>query len=90
MKLKSIVIRYTDIIPEKLDNGFLYVSKEYQTAIHLCACGCGEKTVTPLGGPHGWGLMIQGTRATLSHSIGNYQIPCKSHYFIKDGKIIFV
>lgn len=40
-------------MPPVLEHGKLYISKEYKVAIHLCACGCGIKTVTPLKIPNG-------------------------------------
>jgi|GEM_PF-1510907 hypothetical protein len=36
------------LIPEKLEYGVFYKSSKYNTAIHLCACGCGNQTVTPI------------------------------------------
>lgn len=35
-------------IPENLEHGVLYYSQKYHTCIHLCACGCGNETVTPI------------------------------------------
>ena len=34
--------------PRELSPGVLYVSLEYCTMLHLCACGCGRKVVTPI------------------------------------------
>ena len=68
-----------------MEPGVLYVSKAYQVAIHLCACGCGAETVTPL---HGSGWTLTGdARPTLTPSIGNWQFPCRSHYYVTDGRI---
>lgn len=72
-------------VPRDLENGLLYVSMEYATAVHLCACGCGRKTVTPLSSD-GWTLTFNGT-VTLRPSVGNGQAPCRSHYLINDDKI---
>ena len=44
---------FVKYIPEKLEKGKLYISMEYATASHLCACGCGEKVVTPIS-PDFW------------------------------------
>lgn len=78
-------------MPDTLDPGVLYVSHEYGLTIHLCACGtCGQKTVTPLHPVHGWELTIDAeSRATLTPSIGNFQMPCKSHYFVTAGKVVW-
>src|SRR3954447_16703840 len=61
---------------------------EYATAVHLCACGCGSKVVTPFGPPD-WQLTFDGT-VTLSPSIGNGQLPCRSHYYIHQDQIRWV
>lgn len=66
----------------------LYVSEEFETAAHLCACGCGAKIRTPLG-PTEWTFYDTPTGPTLRPSIGNWQQPCKSHYIINKGQIIW-
>ncbi len=76
-RLDPVFVTY---IPAQLTSGHLYVSMEYATAVHLCACGCGTKTVTPLGA-EGWTLKFDGS-VTLRPSVGNGQSPCKSHYLI--------
>ncbi|WP_425564701.1 DUF6527 family protein [Nostocoides vanveenii] len=53
---------------------------EYSTAVHLCACGCRAKAVTPLASD-GWTLTFDGS-VTLRPSVGNGQSPCRSHYLI--------
>ena len=79
---------FVRFIPENLEEGTLYISLEYGTAIHRCACGCGEPTVTPLNS-NGWNLDIRANKVTLRPSIGNFQIACKSHYWITENKIIW-
>ncbi len=81
MKLLNVVV-----MTEKLEPNILYYSEKYRTCIHLCACGCGFKTVTPLHGD-GWILNENGGKPTLSPSIGNFCLPCKSHYFIENGEV---
>ena len=61
---------------------------KYATASHLCACGCGEKVVTPIS-KQAWSLLFNGEGITLSPSIGNYEQACKSHYFIQENCIIW-
>ena len=85
-KIKEFEIKSVERIPHKLKQGVLYVCLECQVAVHLCACGCGEKTVTPLG-ENGWNLTFDENGLSLNPSIGNFNIPCKSHYFIKDNKV---
>lgn len=73
-------------MPAKLEPGVLYVSDEFGTAAHLCACGCGSKIRTPLG-PTEWHLRETAAGPTLFPSIGNWQKPCRSHYLITAGVI---
>ena len=75
-------------MPKKLEEGILYVSVEYSTCAHLCACGCKEKVRTPLGETN-WSVYESDNGPTLFPSIGNWQFPCKSHYWIRDGRIIW-
>jgi len=78
--------QFLNQLPSKLEPNTLYVSMEYGTVIHLCACGCGRKVVTPLS-PTDWKLTFDGSALTLSPSIGNWQYPCRSHYWIRGSRI---
>lgn len=71
---------FVNDIPEVLERGRLYVSLEHATALHLCPCGCGSEIVTPLG-PTDWRLIFDG-KISLSPSIGNWALSCRSHYWI--------
>ena len=73
-------------MPKELQPGVLYVSEEFGTAAHLCASGCGSKIRTPLG-PSEWTLEIEDGKPSLRPSIGNWQLPCKSHYWITQGQV---
>jgi hypothetical protein len=75
-------------MPDELRPGVLYVSKEFETAHHLCACGCGAKIRTPLG-PTEWTLDETLRGPTLWPSIGNWQQACQSHYWIRKGGIVW-
>lgn len=88
MKRKSIRPEFVDFIPEVVEDGVLYVSIQYTTATHKCACGCGEIVVTPIR-PTDWTLMWNGETVTLDPSIGNWSLSCQSHYWIVDNKIIW-
>jgi hypothetical protein len=87
-KLTNIELVRCHYIPKTLEPGFLYVSEEFGAAVHLCACGCGSKVSTPLA-PTEWTLHATRSGATLYPSVGNWQFPCKSHYWIRGGKIIW-
>ncbi len=79
---------YVDTIPEILEEKKLYISKQYHTAIHLCACGCKNQTVTRFAkdgdkpNNYIWDLLESEGKITLMGSIGNFNFPCKSHYII--------
>lgn len=95
-KLTELKPEFVTTMPEKLEPGKLYIAREYGTAIHICACGeCGEETVTPFTPagcdplPPEWTLTENGDLVTLDPSIGNFQYPCKSHYWIKENKIVW-
>lgn len=83
--IKQFQIRDYDNIPQDLVNGIIYRSKEYETAIHLCACGCGSQTVTPF--QNGWQITGPNESPTINPSIGNMRFPCGSHYWIKNGEV---
>lgn len=88
MKQFSIKPRLVEFIPTHLEDGVLYVSEKYQTAIHKCCCGCGQEVVTPLSSAQ-WQVCIVGEKVTLYPSIGNWNSKCKSHYWIKKNRIVW-
>lgn len=80
--------RFVELIPEKVEEGILYISLEYCTAIHKCVCGCGNEVVTPIS-PKDWQLHFDGKTVSLSPSIGNWNFDCRSHYWIINNKVKF-
>lgn len=86
MKLEEITPSFVETIPENIDEGVLYISRRFRTATHLCACGCGSKVVTPLK-PAKWQLTEINDLVSLHPSIGRWQLPCRSHYWITDNRI---
>lgn len=88
MKVSNLRTEEVQFIPNQLEEGVIYVSRKFGTAIHLCACGCGVQTVTPFECPNGWELTAGRNGVTLRPSIGNQQFPCKSHYWVTDGAVI--
>ena len=80
---------FVDTIPQEAKDGVLYISLKYGTAIHKCPCGCGNEIVTPFDEICGWILSYNGKTVSLSPSIGNWDLPCKSHYWIKNDNIIW-
>lgn len=89
MRRTSLNHEFVEFIPSELQEGTLYVSVQYATAVHTCACGCGNKIVTPIS-PAGWRLLFDGDSVSLTPSIGNWQFPCRSHYWIKSNKVRWV
>ncbi len=43
---------------------------------------------TPIG-PTDWAMEETPAGPTLEPSVGNWQLPCKSHYFIREGRIVW-
>ena len=84
--LSTITHRLVTQIPEELEDGVLYVSMQFGTVVHKCACGCGEEVVTPLG-PSEWQLTYDGKTISLAPSIGNWGFPCRSHYWIERNNV---
>jgi hypothetical protein len=78
-------LQFVKAIPDDLADGVIYVSMDYRTVVHKCACGCGRNVITPLG-VTGWTLSYNG-KVSLSPSIGNWDFPCRSHYWIRDDSV---
>jgi hypothetical protein len=79
--------RFVQYIPEQLEPGVIYISMEYATAAHSCCCGCGEQVITPFT-PTDWKLTFDGETVSLWPSIGNWNFPCRSHYIIRNSRIV--
>ena len=84
--MKTIRHKFVEFIPDVIEEGILYISIPYCTAIHKCVCGCGNEVVTPLS-PTVWELVFNGKTVSLSPSIGNWSFKCQSHYFISNDHI---
>jgi len=77
----KLVHKFVKSVPETLEDGVIYISMEYATAIHRCCCGCGNEVVTPFS-PLDWELTFDGKTISLDPSIGNWGFKCQSHYWI--------
>lgn len=84
--MKKLQHKFVVEIPDRLEDGILYISIEYCTAIHKCVCGCGNEVVTPLS-PNDWEITFNGESISIYPSIGNWNFECKSHYWITKSKI---
>ena len=88
MKQQAVRPEFVDVIPERLEDGVLYICEQYRTVAHNCCCGCGQEVITPLG-PADWSLRRDGGTVTLHPSIGNWGFPCRSHYFIRRNQVVW-
>lgn len=88
MRQTALRPEFVECIPEQLEDGVLYISRRYCTSMHLCCCGCGSEVVTPLN-PAGWTLEVTNGDLTLHPSIGNWSLPCRSHYLIRQGRVMW-
>lgn len=80
--------KFVEFIPKQKEEGILYVSLEYGTVVHKCACGCGLDVITPIT-PHDWKIIYDGETISLHPSIGNWAYKCRSHYWIKNNNVIW-
>lgn len=85
-RLTRLRHEFVEFIPKDVDEGVLYISIPYNTAVHKCACGCGGKITTPIS-PVRWRLTYDGEGVSLHPSVGNWSYPCQSHYWIKRNRI---
>ena len=88
MALKEFELQVINRVPNELVEGILYVCFDCNVVVHLCACGCGEKVVLPID-PDFWSITYNGEAVSMMPSIGNFQFPCKSHYWIRENKIVW-
>lgn len=88
MRIAQIRPQFVEFVPDLLEGGILYISVPFRTASHLCACGCLQKVVTPIG-PTEWALTWDGDVVSLHPSIGNWSFPCRSHYWILENRIVW-
>jgi len=79
--------KFVHYIPEQLEPGVIYISMEYATAAHSCCCGCAEQVITPFT-PTDWELSFDGETVSLWPSIGNWNFRCRSHYIIRNSRIV--
>jgi uncharacterized protein DUF6527 len=87
MRHTTLRPEFVEYIPRQLDGGVLYVSIPYCTAVHKCACGCGNKVVTPIS-PADWQILFDGEAVSLFPSVGNWEFPCQAHYWIRSNRVV--
>lgn len=77
--------RLVERIPNILQEGIVYHTEEFELAGLLCACGCGHRITLLVPDSHR--VSDERGYATIWPSIGVFDAPCKSHYFINAGEI---
>jgi hypothetical protein len=85
---KTLAHEFVEFIPDVIEEGKIYISIEYATTVHKCACGCGKEVVTPLS-PTDWKLIFDGKTVSLDPSIGNWGFPCRSHYWVRNNRALW-
>lgn len=75
-----------EFMPTKLEPGVLYVAENFKAAAHLCPCGCETIVRTPL---NRWTLFDTSEGPSMEPSIGNWEEPCQSHYWIERGEVVW-
>lgn len=88
MKIVSMRPEFVEFIPKQLEDGVLYISQKFRTASHNCCCGCKTKIVTPFRNAE-YTLTQANGGVSLSPSIGNWDHPCQSHYWIKNNAVLW-
>ena len=86
MRQTHVKPTFVEFIPDRLEDGVLYVSERFRTCSHNCCCGCDEEVVLPLS-PAEWQLSRDGDAVSLWPSVGNWDYACKSHYVIRWNEV---
>jgi hypothetical protein len=86
MRVSKLQHKFITTVPKKLEDGVLYVSLGHRSAMHSCCCGCRQEVITPFS-PTDWKLTFDGVSISLYPSIGNWSLPCQSHYWIDEGAV---
>lgn len=75
-------------VHEELSQGQLYISMQYGVIVHYCPCRCGSLSELTLA-PERWRLTYDGETVSLSPSVGNSRLKCRSHYWIENNRVIW-
>ena len=85
---QTLTHEFVEYVPRELKDDVVYVSIPFATVIHKCCCRCGRQVMTPLA-PSQWTLSFDGKSISLHPSIGNGKFPCRSHYWIKQDRVVW-
>lgn len=81
--VELIELKYGETVPDLMEFGKLYYSKQYKGMNHLCVCGCGQKIFIPIRDGE-WSIFPNNGKVTITPSL-HHRIGCKSHYIITNG-----
>lgn len=81
--VELVELQEGEYIPEEMEFGKLYYSKEFKGLNHLCVCGCGQKTFIPIKDGE-WSVFPNNGKVTITPSLLQRN-GCKSHYIITNG-----
>jgi hypothetical protein len=91
-RTEALAFKLVDRIParEAMMEGILYYSENSRVGIHLCACGCGTELVTPNTDGRQIAVEVKTGLATILSPIKNRESPCRSYYWIREGRVLWV
>lgn len=79
--LELVQVEY---VPEQLEQGKFYYTKEYKSSNHLCVCGCGQEVPIPIKQGE-WNITIdENGKFSITPSL-QLRMGCKSHYIITNS-----
>ncbi len=84
----ALTHEFVTSFPDVLEDHTVYVSIPFASAVHKCCCGCGQPVVTPIS-PIRWQLTFDGESISLHPSIGNSNYACRSHYWIRQNRVVW-
>ena len=88
-RLKAITPEFVEYIPREGKNlvpGIVYISMKHKMVVHRCPCGCGGLSEFMLD-PIRFRMEYDGSSVTFDPSIGNSNLQCRSHYWIRRNQI---
>jgi hypothetical protein len=86
VRVSRLVPAFIEQRPETLEEGVIYISVGFRTSVHLCCCGCGNEVWLPIR-PARWKFTYDGQDVSFWPSVGNWSFPCRSHYWIRNGRV---
>lgn len=87
--MTSVTPEFVEYIPadgKNLVPGVVYISMKHRMVVHRCACGCGQLSEFMLD-PIRFRMAYDGESVSFHPSIGNSNLRCRSHYWIRRNRI---